>query len=307
MRKCRNICTFLPPIYYVFFVALDLSVKRYSNGYRSSDFNCRREKRLVSVKKKNACYRTGGSYNFTSEPCIPALDYETLNPCTGKSVVQERFDALAFSALLRNGPAPPVQIYEKFCSSPRCKLVLACDINKEWQLKSSDVQHEGSIVFQDEMQLKVPEVLHCLRKEKPSFSVKNDCGGVPFSLLIKNCLYFQAFRGYVCYMRVVRILKGNVSSEIDGMKYRGKPFLVSCISQSAEEEDQTRQGDLNTPKDRNRSAAKRDYRQPQDPHRSEVYCDFSYFVFSLDQYKYNEPTSQDGIRCGPQPWLYSAS
>jgi hypothetical protein len=47
-------------------------------------------------------------------------------------------------------------------------------------------------------------LLQFIRKEVPSFSFREHCDGMPFSLLIKNCCYLQSFGGRVSFLPVRR-------------------------------------------------------------------------------------------------------
>jgi hypothetical protein len=87
--------------------------------------------------------------------------YDTVNPLTGDSTVQEWFDDLVNRAIVKHCP-------------------LAKDA------------------------IRASELLQIIRKEMPTFSFRQNCDGVPFSLLIKNCCYLQTFGGKVCFLPVRR-------------------------------------------------------------------------------------------------------
>lgn len=306
MRKCCSAGILLLWDSHYILEPLCHSFRRYSVRKQHSDFRYTSNKKFLYKEKKEVGSRRGDTHNVTFKPTCSILDYETLDPCTGKSIVQQRFDALAHSALLRYGPAPPPVVYEKFCSSARCKLVLACDISKEWALHANGLyNNEASIIFQDEVRLKIPELLLHLRKEKPTFSIRNDCGNVPFSLLIKNCLYFQAFKGHVWYMRVVKVVKSSSSAEREASNAAGKHWYGKIISDNVEG-NFLKRGVPHVPNEMNLRSEKNKGSDKWRSMSSMASSDFSYLVFSLDKYKYKEPASQDGLRCGPQPWLYSA-
>lgn len=282
------------------------SFRRYSIKQKNFLSHRSREKDVFVKKKVGRDSKVRSRDSAFHESRFPLLDYENIDPCTGISIVQQRFDALCFAALLRFGPAPPAHVYEKFCSLPHSKLILACDIDKERSLKTTDFyQKDASIVFQDEVRLKIPELLCCLRKEKPTFSLKYDSGGVPFSLLIKNCSYFQALNGCACYMRIAKLLHRKVSSKNDTLG-RVKNHFASNPNFPGASPDGFPSLSLDN-EDRDGSVFTRKSQEPMKPCEAECSesADFSYIVLSLDKYKYKEPTCSDGLRCGPQPWLYS--
>lgn len=288
------------------FLPLYQSFRRYSIKQNSFFHHCNRKKGVIVRRKIESDNKVRSRDTVSHESRFPLLDYENLDPCTGKSIVQQRFDALSFAALLRYGPAPPAHVYENFCSLPHSKLILACDIDKERKLKVTDLyRKDASIVFQDEVRLKIPELLCCLRKENPAFSLKYDSGGVPFSLLIKNCLYFQAFNGYACYMRIAKLLHRQVSSEKDTLGRMKNTSSFDPNFQRASQDGFHRLSPDNEDRDGCFFVRKsKDFMKPCLTDCSES-ADISYIVLSLDKYKYKEPTSSDGVRCGPQPWLYS--
>ncbi|KAG5487003.1 hypothetical protein CUR178_08431 [Leishmania enriettii] len=144
----------------------------------------------------------------------PLPHYDTVNADTGNSAVQERFDALVHRALLRYGPPLPVEAAMRnnvvsaaaFASGAHphaYRSYPAADVNAD---KGAD---DSSAAYYDEVALKVHDLMTILRKEKPHFSIRNDCDGVPLSLMVKNCCYLRAFGGKVNYMRFVRRLRAG--------------------------------------------------------------------------------------------------
>lgn len=106
--------------------------------------------------------------------------------------------------------------------------------------------------------LRLSELLKCIRAEMPSFSFRDHCDGVPFSLLIKNCCYLQSFGGKVCFLPVRR---------------------EDYCGDDADESFDTTESPAGF-----------------------VHDDT---IVGLRKYKLREVASQDGVRQGPQPWLYS--
>ncbi|KAK7196859.1 hypothetical protein NESM_000627000 [Novymonas esmeraldas] len=181
--------------------------------------------------------------------------YSHVNADTGNSAAQERFDALVHTALLRYGPPLPVDVVAAQ------KVDLAASPAGPSPSRSPQHRHthhdggadDPTAVYYDEVALRLHELLTILRREQPHFSVRDDCDGLPLSLLVKNSPYLRAFGGKVNYMRFLRRLRPTAA------------------------------------------APSRDAPTP------------SVAVLSLGKYKMREPSSQDGLRQGPQPWLYSYS
>ncbi|GET85598.1 hypothetical protein, conserved [Leishmania tarentolae] len=143
-----------------------------------------------------------------------SLHYDTVNTGTGNSAVQERFDALVFRALLHYGPPLPVEV--AMSNNVIFAASFASGARRSGQRTYSDTNaaadkgaDDSSAVYYDEVALKLHELMSILRKEEPHFSLRNDCGGVPLSLMVKNCCYLRAFGGKVNYMRFVRRLRAD--------------------------------------------------------------------------------------------------
>lgn len=283
-------------------------------------------------------------------PTREAWDYnKDVDPATGESLPQVHFNQLAFRALLRHGPALPVEAFgDAFLGGEEAydisedigeytrrrreraaragdtppTVCLACDYPDDWlrevlsptapiqrhqhhRYSPGDHENYGMmmhdeerggeaegyddvpsssssppsllnrkrcvLVFSDDVRLRPPDLLALLRREEPSYSIKRDGGGVPFSLLIRNCSYFRAHAGFIEYQRVLWQLARRRAPSRRG---------------PAEAEEAGGQ-----------------------PHRDSFLCDDtdSFFVFTIGTYRLREVPSQDGIRCGPQPWLYSAA
>lgn len=97
-------------------------------------------------------------------------------------------------------------------------------------------------------------LLQFIRKEMPSFSFREHCDGLPFSLLIKNCCYLQSFGGRVSFLPVRR----------------------------------------------------EDFTGHDDSFENDQSFSHDTTIVGLRKYKMRETQSVDGVRQGPQPWLYSA-
>ncbi|CAC9440003.1 hypothetical protein - conserved [Leishmania donovani] len=140
--------------------------------------------------------------------------YDAVNADTGNSAVQERFDALVHRALLRYGPPLPVEVVmnnnvisaASFASGTRRA---AQHSYSDANVASDKGADDSSAVYYDEVALKLHELMTILRKEEPHFSLRDDCDGVPLSLMVKNCCYLRAFGGKVNYMRFVRRLRAD--------------------------------------------------------------------------------------------------
>lgn len=327
-----------------------------------------------------------------------------LDPVTGESLVQQRFNALVFSALLRYGPPLPTVVLEQYALTPSrpCYLLLTCDLPGRLRRKVARYHKDTASAFHffDEVRLKPFELLALIQKEDPSFNPKSDAGGVPFSLLIRNCSYLRAFGGYVTYMRYLRPQVENILGEVElemfmvhrdtntpsasprasrsarmadfpgGSRWHEDmeepPDISGADSTSVQgrsavgldwedrstadrqggdgkngrerehvrgEEEMKREGmdkrndehdtdtDTDTEKLNRRSGA---YTEEEEASSGEAFDhkeeeEFmssgsfssktkqdSFLLLTIGQYKFREIPSQDGIRCGPQPWLYSA-
>eukprot|EP00796_Vickermania_ingenoplastis_P001474 gene1474-863_t len=277
-------------------------------------------------------------------PPVRPPDYtEDLDPETGESAVQQRFDQLVFRALLRFGPALPVEVLERAATHPGrpCPVVLACDDaytdlemqRKQWghcETKTEERSHslgcrpeeervrgrrdaersglcpstggsrgdDQGFVFLDEVRVKPHELLRLIQMERPGFSIRRDGGGVPFSLLIRNCPYLRSFGGYATYMRQVRKepgvpRHGGCGTTAEGNGGRGKAQRRAAQREGDLDEQSYRASSYNDTFEKN----KRNGNEGNEE---------GYILFSLGKYKFREIGPQDGIRCGPQPWLYSA-
>lgn len=158
-----------------------------------------------------------------------ALHYDTVDVETGESVIQTRFNALVHEALLHYGPPLPAEFvaandvvtsasgsptYAPQSSSPfnnasfshRESYLPGRDAHSTVERVAwNDLGADGRTFFlYDEVALKPHELLTAIRKVEPTFSLKDDCDGVPLSLLIKNCPFLRAFGGRVQYMRYLR-------------------------------------------------------------------------------------------------------
>ncbi|KPI86015.1 hypothetical protein ABL78_4918 [Leptomonas seymouri] len=190
----------------------------------------------------------------------PPRHYDAVDAETGGSIVQQNFDDLVYRALLRYGPPLPVEVVQQnniiSASStsptqrrPHCRTIQGGGADAG--ICAAD---DPNAVYMDEVGLRMPEFMQILRKEQPHFSVRDDCDGVPLSLMVRNCSYLRAFGGRVNYMRFVRRLPGGKTVDVE---------------------------------------------------RREADAEGSAMVVVLGKYKMREMPSQDGIRCGPQPWRYS--
>lgn len=175
--------------------------------------------------------------------------YDDVDRDCGDSIIQTKFNELVRVALLKYGPPLPADFVSDnnvvTSSSGQYTDRFVANSNGSSRLSwQEDIGADGkSFMMYDEVGLKSFELLRIIRLYWPSFSVKEDCDGVPFSLLIRNCPYLRAFGGKVQHMRYLRRESINGSSHV---------------------------------------------------------------TVSIAKYKMREAASQDGIRQGPQPWLYSA-
>ncbi|EKG04484.1 hypothetical protein TCSYLVIO_004454 [Trypanosoma cruzi] len=175
------------------------------------------------------------------------LEYDSVDATSGHSIIQQRFDALVHDAVLKYGPPLPAEfVSENDIVSPFGSRE---DFNA-----SSPFQEENpdAHYFYDEVQIRPQELFGIIRKLDPSFSVRTHADGVPFSLLIKNCLYFRVWGGKVHFMRCLK--------------------RVPLRTGEAGEDDEEVRGEVTT---------------------------------TLSKYKMRESPSFDGLRQGPQPWLYN--
>ncbi|AAZ10320.1 uncharacterized protein TEOVI_000770500 [Trypanosoma equiperdum] len=178
--------------------------------------------------------------------------YDTVDAHSGQSIAQQRFDSLARDAVLKYGPPLPVEFVAENDVITIQNTVSRSGVGDSSSLRDSerDANH-----FYDEVQVRPQELFQMIRKLDSSFSVHTHADGVPFSLLIKNCSYFNVRGGRVHFMRCLRRVK---------------------LSQNT-------RGDVNT-------------EGSDEP--AEV-------IVVLSRYKMREAPSFDGVRQGPQPWLYS--
>lgn len=214
--------------------------------------------------------RRGASVKRGAGSASPPLHYDAVDAETGQSVVQQNFDALVYRALIRYGPPLPVEVVvhnhviSAASLSPDQRRAHAQERQRNSSLGGAD---DPNAVYMDEVGLKMHEVMSILRREQPHFSVREDCDGVPLSLLVRNCCYLRAYGGKVNYMRFVRRLPRE-SAEAGGHETAGTRNQKSSMSDDPADAGNT-------------------------------------MVLSLGKYKMREMASQDGIRQGPQPWRYS--
>lgn len=188
---------------------------------------------------------------------------------SGESLTQRRFDELVLRGVLRYGPPLPIALADLPLAAGTV-LRLACDVEglSEGRLQHNQTCCMAKPLFYDEGRLTPTALLQCLRCEKPSFHLQHDVGGAPFSLLIRNCPYLQSSHGRVTFMRQLQLLHPVGSSP---------PPHHPARSGDAEDEDHGAE-EASTP----------------------------VLVYGLGKYKMWEAASFDGVRCGPQPWLYSS-
>ncbi|KPA73445.1 putative mitochondrial hypothetical protein [Leptomonas pyrrhocoris] len=137
------------------------------------------------------------------------LHYGAVDAETGNSIVQQSFDALVYRAVLHYGPPLPVEVVLQN------NVVSAASMSPAQQRAQFRETQDGggaggaddpNAVYMDEVGLRMHEFMTILRKEQPHFSVRDDCDGVPLSLMVRNCSYLRAYGGKVNYMRFVRRL-----------------------------------------------------------------------------------------------------
>ncbi|KAH9599226.1 hypothetical protein LSM04_009673 [Trypanosoma melophagium] len=172
------------------------------------------------------------------------LGYDKVDQVNGKSIIQQRFDVLAHDAVLKYGPPLPAEfVAENDIISPS---LANSSSNETGNMKGE------SFSFYDEVSVKTHELYQMIRRLDPSFSIHTHADGVPFSLLLKNCLYFRVWGGRVHFMRCLRrVLPNGVTVDPDNSDMAGEITVV------------------------------------------------------LAKYKMREAPSFDGLRQGPQPWLYN--
>ncbi|RNF20995.1 uncharacterized protein Tco025E_03635 [Trypanosoma conorhini] len=206
-----------------------------------------------ALAEQDACVRSptrdagAAQYRLRSSASPQQLRYGSVDSASGKSIVQERFDALVHDALLKYGPPLPAE----FVSENDIIAPFAAS-NDSAAPASSQKEDPGAHYFYDEVQVRPQELFGIIRQLDPSFSVRTHADGVPFSLLIKNCLYLRAWGGKVHFMRCLRRLPLRTGGDGEG--------------------EEAVRGEVTT---------------------------------TLATYKMRESPSFDGVRQGPQPWLYN--
>jgi hypothetical protein len=154
----------------------------------------------------------GDKYKTAQHPSSSStIHYDAVDPETGDSVVQQNFNELVFRALLRYGPPLPVDVvmHNKVISvaamSPEQRRAHFNELHCRSSGGSGSTD-DPNAVYMDEVGLRMHEFMSILRKEQPDFSVRDDCDGVPLSLMVRNCSFLRAYGGRVNYMRFVRRL-----------------------------------------------------------------------------------------------------
>ncbi|ORC93393.1 uncharacterized protein TM35_000012700 [Trypanosoma theileri] len=197
--------------------------------------------RAGATGRKSTGRQTGGPTSSTSH-----LGYDRVDQVSGKSIIQQRFDALAYEAVLKYGPPLPAEfVAENDIVSPL--------MSNASSSKTSNTKDEA-FSFYDEVSVKPHELFQMIRQLDPSFSIHTHADGVPFSLLLKNCLYFRVWGGRVHFMRCLHRVSPNgdgVAADLDNSETPGE------------------------------------------------------ITVGLAKYKMREAPSFDGLRQGPQPWLYN--
>ncbi|CCW61472.1 unnamed protein product [Phytomonas sp. EM1] len=194
-------------------------------------------------------------------------NYDDPDELIGDSHIQLKFDELVHTALLRYGPPLPAEFVSANdvvtvsstspISAQRHGDMFTMGIggsNERFTCSMDLGADSANYVMYDEVGLKPHELMRIIRLHQPSFSIQEDCDGVPFSLLVKNCSYFRAYGGKIHYMR----------------------YLRRKHTKSSAGSDNTAGGN-----------------------------DDNSLLVSIAKYKMREVPSQDGVRQGPRPWLYS--
>lgn len=297
------------------FCSLRSSKREFSKNFYSGPKSNRFKFPSSQVpRKKNNQFRprknVESALPFLKKEEKEVLDYTVLDFKTGESIVQQQFDRLVFSALLRYGPALPSEVLDSVSAgdtepSQPIQLVLACDTidGKQDVIEYGDSKLP-SPAFYDEVKLKPHELLPIIRKEKPNFSLRYHSGGVPFSLLIRNCSYLRAFGGFITYMRFVRF-----HSKLHPRGLRGAPRGKAAQCTSVGDPAGAKICATAFGAKLVRGNSPENFKEDFNPHSGGTLNepDVSFLVLSIGKYKFREPPSQDGIRCGPQPWLFPRS
>ncbi|EKF32895.1 hypothetical protein MOQ_003243 [Trypanosoma cruzi marinkellei] len=231
--------------------AVTQSVSRRDLSHADAEFLRRQQDEALA--EHDACLKgfmkdKGSAHHHCHAPnSSQHLEYDSVDATSGHSIIQQRFDALVHDAVLKYGPPLPAEfVSENDILSP---FGYRKDVNA-----SSPFQEENpdAHYFYDEVQIRPQELFGIIRKLDPSFSIRTHADGVPFSLLIKNCLYFRVWGGKVHFMRCLK--------------------RVPLRTGEAGEDGTEMRGEVTT---------------------------------TLSKYKMRESPSFDGLRQGPQPWLYN--
>lgn len=199
----------------------------------------------VHARTRSSAHTASNAHSqFSSPP--RNLGYDSIDSRNGNSIIQQRFDALVCDAILRFGPPLPAEFV--------AENDVVTHVSAGDKLFSSQHAQDGdsrALYFYDEVPVRPQELFQMIRRVDSSFSVRTHADGVPFSLLIKNCLYLRAFGGKVHFMRWLKRVRCCSGDGVEGVETPGK------------------------------------------------------VVVTLSKYKMRESPSFDGLRQGPQPWLYN--
>lgn len=196
--------------------------------------------------------RLQSSSSLVTHPAVrrgSAVGYEERDPTTGEGLIQQWFNQL----LLRS-------IVHFWCP---------------------DRQRPNRHNTELETSLRTTELLALIRQEMPTFSFAEHCDGVPFSLLIRNCLYLQGSGGYVHF----------------------QPIYQQQQQQSLRSDDNTDDHFKSSGRKSRELFAERDDDEVEEESTRRV----EGIVIGLKRYKHQEALSWDGVRQGPQPWRFSGS
>lgn len=172
--------------------------------------------RIPSAMEEQESDSQHGRPAYDTPSSSPRMNYDDVDKQSGKSLVQTRFDSLVHAALLQYGPPLPPSVY----TSHR---VMSSNASVAPSSSSSDADigaDDPTAVFYDEARIRLHELTQLLRRCQPNFSIRDDCGGVPLSALVKGCVYLRVHGGYIHFLRFVRRLPSSPQQDASGRNSR---------------------------------------------------------------------------------------
>nr|CCC89746.1 conserved hypothetical protein [Trypanosoma congolense IL3000] len=198
-----------------------------------------------AVRARTTSWSSGNDGRSFPSSRTQQENYDSVDSHSGQSLIQQRFDALAREAVFKYGPPLPVEFVEE----NDIVTMSSTATSASSQYCERDAAH-----FYDEVQIRPQELYKMICKVEPTFSVRTHADSVPFSLLLKNCLYFNVRNGKVHFMRSLRRVQRREKADESGGERCARSAEVIVV---------------------------------------------------LLKYKMREAPSFDGVRQGPQPWLYN--